>query len=93
MEESCDDAHSQVVIDNLPQELDLDQQTAAKISIRDRRVMHVDQLQRCDETAQIGEPVGNRRRRDGHISRGRLQLDSNIFIRPWSRRKPWKLRN
>ena len=29
LEESCDDAHVQVVIDNLPPELDLDQRTAA----------------------------------------------------------------
>ena len=35
-EESCDDAHIQVVINNLPPELDLDQLTAAQKFIRDR---------------------------------------------------------
>ena len=93
MKESCNDAHTQVVIDNLPQELDLDQQTAAKISIRNCRMVNVDRLQRCDETAQFGEPVGNIRWRDGNISRGRPQLHDNIFTKSRSRRKPWKLRN
>ena len=75
---------------NLPQELDLNQQTAAKIPIRDSLVVHVDWLQRSDETAQVGEPVGNRRRRDGNISRGRPQVDGNVFTKSRSRRKPWK---
>ena len=30
LEESCDDAHVQVVLDNFPPELDLDQRTAAQ---------------------------------------------------------------
>ena len=59
LEESCNDAHIQVVIYNLRQELDLDQQTGAMNFIRDRRVAHIDRLQRCDEAAQAGEPVGN----------------------------------
>ena len=35
-EESCDDGHIQVVIDNLPPELNFEQKTAAKKVIRDR---------------------------------------------------------
>ena len=34
--EGCDDEHIQVVIENLPAELDLDQRTTAKTFIRDR---------------------------------------------------------
>ena len=41
--------------------MDLDQQTAAKKFIRDRLVVHVDRLQRYDETAQVGERVSNSR--------------------------------
>ena len=36
LEESCDDAHIQVVIDDLPPELNSNQRTAAKKFIRDR---------------------------------------------------------
>ena len=39
LEESCDDAHVQVVIDNLPPGLNLNQQTAADNFIRDRAGM------------------------------------------------------
>ena len=36
LEEVCDDAHVQVLIDNFPSELDLDQRTAVQKLIRDR---------------------------------------------------------
>ena len=36
LEEGCDDEHLQVVIENLPPELDLDQRTTAEKFIRDR---------------------------------------------------------
>ena len=39
LEESCDDSHVQVVIDNLPPELNPDQQTAAVKFIRDHAGM------------------------------------------------------
>ena len=64
LEESCDDAHIHVVIDNLPQELD--QQTAARKFIRDRRVMHTigcsDAAKRAKSAnlpATSRQPVGN----------------------------------
>ena len=41
-EESCDNAHVQVVSDNLPPELNLDQQAAARKFIRDRAELKSD---------------------------------------------------
>ena len=81
LEESCDDVHIKMAIDNFPQQQDLVHQT--KRFKRDRRVVHVDRLQRYDEAAQDGVVLASRPRPEGDqlISRP-MQSGDSLASRP-----------